>query len=547
MSRHMRLRIGPFAVAVALRCRCCRDSGRRAELHGDGAVIALLGQALEHARRLWRPVLVRPRRLLRHRRLCAGAAAGALRLNAWAALAAAIAVGAAASAPPSARSASATGLRGSYFALVTLAFAEVFRILANAAGFTGGGVGQLIKLDVRWRELPVRRAARVYVWIALALVGLAACVARAPWSARASARGSSRCARTRTPPRALGVDPLAREARRDHALGRASRPRGGASTCSFSCSSTRHRLWPVRSRSRRCWRRSSAGWARVFGPAARRAWRCTRWARHAQAVAGRCAGPRPGALRRAADADRARSCRAACRLFGRRSRGFALAGGARWLSRCFAARGRIASASAACWPSTTPRSTCREGRIVALIGPNGAGKTTLFALIAGFRSARPRAHPLRRRATSPACAPHRIARAGIARTFQIVQPFAGLSVRENIAVGAHLRQRRPRRGARRGRDGRGAGRPRRAARPAGRRPHRRRPQAAGARARAGDRAALLLLDEVLAGLNPTEIAEIVPVIRAHPRRRRHHPDDRARDAGGDEPVPSTSTCWRRAA
>ena len=42
-----------------------------------------------------------------------------------------------------------SGLRGSYFALVTLAFAEVFRVLANAAEFTGGAAGILIKLDVR--------------------------------------------------------------------------------------------------------------------------------------------------------------------------------------------------------------------------------------------------------------------------------------------------------------------------------------------------------------------------------------------------------------
>ena len=52
-----------------------------------------------------------------------------------------------------------SGLRGSYFALVTLAFAEVLRIVANAAPFTGGAAGTLIKLDVQAGELPVRRAA----------------------------------------------------------------------------------------------------------------------------------------------------------------------------------------------------------------------------------------------------------------------------------------------------------------------------------------------------------------------------------------------------
>ena len=81
-----------------------------------------------------------------------------------------------------------------------------------------------------------------------------------------------------------------------------------------------------------------------------------------------------------------------------------------------------------------------EGRITALIGPNGAGKTTLFAIISGF---------LKASDGSVSYAgvditgerPHRLARRGIARTFQIVQPFAGLTVRENILVGAHLHHR----------------------------------------------------------------------------------------------------------
>jgi branched-chain amino acid transport system ATP-binding protein len=79
-----------------------------------------------------------------------------------------------------------------------------------------------------------------------------------------------------------------------------------------------------------------------------------------------------------------------------------------------------------------------EGRIVGLIGPNGAGKTTLFATIAGFQ--KPNAGTIRFMGEDiTRLAPHRRAALGIARTFQIVQPFAGLSVRENIAVGAHLR------------------------------------------------------------------------------------------------------------
>src|SRR5262249_1133545 len=72
------------------------------------------------------------------------------------------------------------------------------------------------------------------------------------------------------------------------------------------------------------------------------------------------------------------------------------------------------------------------GTITALIGPNGAGKTTLFSIVAGFQ--RPTRGRIRYSgADITGEATHRLARRGIARTFQIVQPFAGLSVRENIA------------------------------------------------------------------------------------------------------------------
>ncbi len=62
-----------------------------------------------------------------------------------------------------------SGLRGSYFALVTLAFAEVLRILANAAAFTGGAAGVLVKLDVRPENFQFASRA-VYFWILLAIV-----------------------------------------------------------------------------------------------------------------------------------------------------------------------------------------------------------------------------------------------------------------------------------------------------------------------------------------------------------------------------------------
>src|SRR5689334_25387599 len=78
-----------------------------------------------------------------------------------------------------------------------------------------------------------------------------------------------------------------------------------------------------------------------------------------------------------------------------------------------------------------------EGQIVALVGPNGAGKTTLFSIITGFLSPS-EGRVLYRDDDITRQAPHLLARRGIARTFQIAQPFAGLTVAENIAVGSHL-------------------------------------------------------------------------------------------------------------
>src|SRR5215468_7802839 len=157
--------------------------------------------------------------------------------------------------------------------------------------------------------------------------------------------------------------------------------------------------------------------------------------------------------------------------------------------------------------------SAKAGGITALIGPNGAGKTTLFSIIAGslppsdgriiYDGADVTGEP-----------PHRRARRGIARTFQIVQPFAGLTVRENIAVGAHLS--RPARAnalAAAGEVARTVGlgelldRPAASLTVAGRK----RLELARALAIAPR---LLLLDEVLAGLNPSEIRDMVPVISA---------------------------------
>jgi branched-chain amino acid transport system ATP-binding protein len=152
------------------------------------------------------------------------------------------------------------------------------------------------------------------------------------------------------------------------------------------------------------------------------------------------------------------------------------------------------------------------GRITALIGPNGAGKTTLFSIIAGFLSP-DSGRVLYDGADITGEPPHRLARRGIARTFQIVQPFAGLTVRENIAIGAHLSHRgRGEALAAAGEVARSVGLGAQLEAPAATLTVAGRKRLELARAIA-IKPRLLLLDEVLAGLNPSEIRDMIPVIR----------------------------------
>jgi branched-chain amino acid transport system ATP-binding protein len=156
--------------------------------------------------------------------------------------------------------------------------------------------------------------------------------------------------------------------------------------------------------------------------------------------------------------------------------------------------------------------TAARGAITALIGPNGAGKTTLFALISGF--IRPDAGSVLFDGRDISGVPaHRVCHLGLTRTFQIVQPFAGLTVRENIAIGAH-RTRRGRREALAAAEQVAAriGMDRLLDRQADELTISGRKRLELARALATE-PTLILLDEVLAGLNPTEIEEILPVIR----------------------------------
>jgi branched-chain amino acid transport system permease protein len=124
-------------------------------------------------------------------------------VNAWAAFAAGIAAGAGVGAVIGALT-FRSGLRGSYFALVTLAFAEVLRILASVAPITGAGVGTLIKLDVGARTLQFGSRAAFY-WFILALVAIALVITRLIEQSRFGARLAA-VRENEDAARALGVD-----------------------------------------------------------------------------------------------------------------------------------------------------------------------------------------------------------------------------------------------------------------------------------------------------------------------------------------------------
>ncbi len=152
------------------------------------------------------------------------------------------------------------------------------------------------------------------------------------------------------------------------------------------------------------------------------------------------------------------------------------------------------------------------GEIVGLIGPNGAGKTTVFHLIAGFHP--PTAGDIRFKGASiVGSKPHAICRLGLTRTFQIVQPFAGLTVMENVMVGAFNRE--PEAGAAKRSAAEivefvGLGARRDAPARSLTLSDRKRLEIARGLA---TRPEMLLLDEAMSGLNPTEIDEIIGLIR----------------------------------
>jgi len=155
----------------------------------------------------------------------------------------------------------------------------------------------------------------------------------------------------------------------------------------------------------------------------------------------------------------------------------------------------------------------RDGEIVALIGPNGAGKTTLFGIAAGFIPADSGSVRFAGEEIL-GLPPHLVARRGLVRTFQIVQPFAGLTVRENVAVGCQLHaDSRQSALAEAAEVARRVGMAHLIDRPASTLTIAGRKRLELARALA-TRPRLLLLDEVMAGLNPSESAELLPIVRA---------------------------------
>lgn len=152
------------------------------------------------------------------------------------------------------------------------------------------------------------------------------------------------------------------------------------------------------------------------------------------------------------------------------------------------------------------------GQLLGIIGPNGAGKTTLFHLIAGYH--RPTAGEVRFDGrTIIGLRPHAVCRLGIARTFQIVQPFPGLTVLANVMVAAFTRVREveaAREGALRALAFVGL---------AAKAEHEARTLTLAERKRLevaralATRPRVMLLDEVMAGLGPAEVATMMGLCR----------------------------------
>jgi branched-chain amino acid transport system ATP-binding protein len=153
-----------------------------------------------------------------------------------------------------------------------------------------------------------------------------------------------------------------------------------------------------------------------------------------------------------------------------------------------------------------------DGEIVGLIGPNGSGKTTVFNLVSGVLAPDGGAIALRGEPLT-GLRPHQICHRGVGRTHQIVQPFDSLTVLENVRVGAFRTARSAALATDEAEDVLGLvglAHKRDARPPSLTIADRKRLELARALA---TRPRLLLLDEVMAGLRPTETLEMIELIR----------------------------------
>ena len=154
-----------------------------------------------------------------------------------------------------------------------------------------------------------------------------------------------------------------------------------------------------------------------------------------------------------------------------------------------------------------------KGEILGMIGPNGAGKSTLFNVIMGVYKP-DRGEVILKGRTVSGLKPHKICRMGIAKTSQIVQPFTQMSVLENVLVGGlhgkNLSFTNATREAEEILEFVGLGGLKEMASGSITVPHRRRLELARAIATGAE---IILLDENMAGLNPTEIEEVLKLLR----------------------------------
>jgi branched-chain amino acid transport system ATP-binding protein len=153
-----------------------------------------------------------------------------------------------------------------------------------------------------------------------------------------------------------------------------------------------------------------------------------------------------------------------------------------------------------------------EGEILGLIGPNGAGKTTLFNVLSGFFRPDHGRVVFADETVTQLKAPQRC-RIGLVRTFQVVKPFGNLTVLQNVMVGSFLRTADPGFARERALEAMElVGLSGRRDTPAKSLTISDRKRLEVARA-LGTRPRLLLLDEVMAGLNPTELVQMLDLLK----------------------------------